>query len=230
MDAQKIIGILARVNYTQTMQTQIKICGLTQPEDVEAVLRYGADMLGFIVEAKSSRRLSVEEAARISRPAFDCAKRVAVTVNASEELLDRICADMRPDYLQMHGDENPKWLRTVKGYTGLPIIKAISIRERADLEQVNVYAGCADYILLDAKAPKGESQRGGHGLPFDWNLLKGFTSKTPLILAGGLSPANIRTAKATGIKFFDVSSGVEATPGVKDHNKVQAFMKATREI
>lgn len=212
------------------MQTKIKICGLTRPQDVEAALQHGADMLGFIVEAKSARRLSVEEAAHMARPAFGIANRVAVTVNASKELLERICADMQPDYLQMHGDEDPKWLSVVKGFTGLPIIKALAVRGKADLEHIKTYAGCADYILLDAKAPEGESQRGGHGLSFDWDLLQGFTADIPLILAGGLNPQNIRAAKRTGINFFDVSSGVEAKPGVKDHDRIQAFMKAAREI
>ncbi|MCF6274373.1 MAG: phosphoribosylanthranilate isomerase [Robiginitomaculum sp.] len=210
------------------MNTHVKICGLTRPEDVEAALRYGADMLGFIVEAKSSRRLSVAEAARISRPAIGCAQRVAVTVNADEGLLGRIANQMQPDFLQLHGDESPKWVRKVKALTGLPIIKAVAIRDRTDLEQITAYEAYADYILLDAKAPKGESQRGGHGLSFDWGLLKNFTSKTPLILAGGLNPKNIIAAKHTGIKIFDVSSGVEAKPGVKDHEKIQAFMKAAK--
>ena len=207
------------------MQTQIKICGLTRPQDIEAALRYGADMLGFIVEAKSSRRLSLDEAVRLSRPAIGAAKRVAVTVNADEELLTRIATKMRPDYVQMHGDESPQWIGKIKKITGLPIIKAIAIRNSSDLKQVHAYETCADYILLDAKAPKGEAQRGGHGLSFDWDLLKNFTCKTPLILAGGLNPDNIKAAMRTGIKFFDVSSGVEASPGVKDHNKIKAFME-----
>jgi len=211
------------------MRTQIKICGLTRPQDVEAALRYGADMLGFIIEAESSRRLSVDGAAQLSRPARGCAKRVAVTVNADEKLLRRICADMRPDILQMHGDESPDWLREAKEFTGLPIIKAVAVRERNDLERAMAYEGSADYILLDAKAPKGETRRGGHGLAFDWKLLKGFRSKTPLILAGGLSPSNIRAAKQTGIKFFDVSSGVEAAPGVKDASLIRALLKAAHD-
>ena len=216
------------------MKTHIKICGLTRPEDVEAALLYGADMLGFIVEAKSSRRLTVKQAAQLSRPAFGAAKRVAVTVNATEDVLERICAEMRPDYIQFHGDESPKTIRYIGSFTGVPAIKAIAVRERADLKKIQAYAGCVDYILLDARAPKGESQRGeiqrgGHGLSFDWDLLKGFNCETPLILAGGLNPKNIAAAKRTGIKFFDVSSGVELSPGVKDQKKIQAFMKAVHE-
>ena len=211
------------------MTPQVKICGLTRPKDVEAALHYGADMLGFIVEAKSSRRLSVAEAARISRPAIGCAKRVAVTVNANADLLGRITGQMQADYLQMHGEESPQWLAEVKALTGLPIIKAIAIHDHSDLEKIKTFEASADYILLDAKAPKGESQRGGHGLSFDWNLLKNFTAKTPLILAGGLTPKNIKQAQHTGIKFFDVSSGIEREPGVKDHEKIRAFMKAVHD-
>ena len=209
--------------------TKIKICGLTRAEDVETALLCGADMLGFIVEAKSTRRLSVSAAARLSRPAFGCAQRVAVTVDASEGVLETIASDMRPDILQMHGRESPKWLRVVKGFTGLPIIKAVQVRTKADLENARQFEGAADYILLDAKPPKGAAQQGGHGLSFDWSLLKDFKCETPLILAGGLSPSNIHTAKQTGIKFFDVSSGVEASAGVKDPSLMRAFMKAAHE-
>ncbi len=211
------------------MQTHIKICGLTRPQDIENALRYGADMLGFIVEAQSPRKLSVETAARISRPAMGCAKTVAVTVNADAALLRRICAVMRPDVLQMHGDESPERLREVKELTGLEIIKVVAVRERRDLKQIKAYEGCADYILLDAKAPKGEEQRGGHGVSFDWNLLKGFSAKTTFILAGGLNLDNILAAKATGIKFFDVSSGVEAAPGIKDRSLIRAFTETIYE-
>ena len=89
--------------------------------------------------------------------------------------------------------------------------------------------GLLIYILLDAKPPKGAAQQGGHGQSFDWNILKDFACSTPLILAGGLNPANIAQAKATGIKFFDVSSGVEASAGVKDHSLITQFMKAVHE-
>ncbi|HHI88861.1 MAG TPA: phosphoribosylanthranilate isomerase, partial [Hellea balneolensis] len=97
-----------------------------------------------------------------------------------------------------------------------------------DLDKAHAYAGCARYILLDAKPPKGTKQAGGHGSGFDWSLLKGFDCESPLILAGGLSPDNIARARTTGIDFFDVSSGVEARPGVKDHAKIKAFMKAAK--
>ena len=210
------------------MVLKVKICGLTRPQDIEAAIAAGADMLGFIVEAESPRRLTVGQAARLVRPARDCTKTVAVTVNASEDLLKHIHREIRPDFIQMHGSESPEWLRNVMKLTGIPLIKAIPVHVRADLDKAHAYAGCARYILLDAKPPKGTKQAGGHGSGFDWSLLKGFDCESPLILAGGLSPDNIARARTTGIDFFDVSSGVEARPGVKDHAKIKAFMKAAK--
>lgn len=211
------------------MRTQVKICGLTREEDVASAISSGANFLGFVVECASPRRLSVEQAAKLSLPTNNTAKRVAVTVNPDANLLARITAHMRPDYLQLHGDESPQQAALIKTNTGLSIIKAISVRTKNDLAQAKLYAGISDYILLDAKPPKGLAQQGGHGLSFDWGILKGFTCSTPLILAGGLNPTNITQAKATGIKFFDVSSGVEASAGVKDHSLIMQFMKAAHE-
>lgn len=200
------------------MRPEIKICGLTRPQDVEAAIRHGADMLGFIIECKSPRALSVATAAKLSRPAQGLAKRIAVTVNADDKLLDQICTHMRPDALQLHGDESPERVRIIKSITRLPIFKAISVRTKSDLKMVHIYAQCADYILLDAKPPKGSAQRGGHGVAFDWSLLDGLALPIPMILAGGLNPANIQTAiRSTDVKIFDVSSGIEASAGVKDH-------------
>ena len=211
------------------MKPLVKICGLTQARDVETAIACGADYLGFIVECASPRRLSVAQAARLSAPAVRIAKRVAVTVNPDAGLLARIAAQMRPDFLQLHGSESPEQAAHIKADTGLGIIKAISIRTKDDLKQAADYAGIADYILLDAKPPKGTTQRGGHGTTFDWKILHGFSCKTPLILAGGLDAHNAPRATATGIKFFDVSSGVEASAGVKDPSLMRAFMKAIHE-
>ncbi|MEE9272157.1 MAG: phosphoribosylanthranilate isomerase [Robiginitomaculum sp.] len=208
---------------------KVKICGLTCFQDVEAALHNGANYLGFIVEAQSVRKLSVKQAAKLSSPAAGIAKCVAVTVNPSEKLLKHIANIMRPDYLQFHGQEDLETVRAAKRLTNIPIIKAIQIRTKKDLENARSFEGVTDYILLDAKPPNGARQQGGHGLNFEWNLLKGFTSKTPLILAGGLSARNIKAAKATGINFFDVSSGVESKAGVKDSSLIRDFMKAAHE-
>ena len=211
------------------MRSIIKICGLTREADVETAIRCGANYLGFIVECASPRRLNIKQARALSRPAKGIAKTVAVTVNPSPDLIDAITNQMQPDYIQLHGHESLSQAAKIKSATGLGIIKAVSIRNRTDLKQARDFTGIADYILLDAKPPKGATQQGGHGLSFDWNTLNGFTCSTPLILAGGLTPENIAQAKTTGLNFFDVSSGVEQSAGVKDPSLIAEFMKAVHE-
>ena len=124
--------------------THVKICGLTLETDIETAILRGADYLGFVIECNSPRRLSVKQAAKLSRLAQGTAKRVAVTVNPDANLLARITAHMRPDYLQLHGDESPQQAAMIKTNTGLSIIKAISIRTKDELAQAKLYAGIAD--------------------------------------------------------------------------------------
>lgn len=191
--------------------------------------RAGASFLGFIIGASSPRKISIAHAHSISSQIIDRIARVAVTVNASDELLGAIMTGMSPDYIQCHGDESPERVAEVHRLFKVKTIKAVKIKSKADLYTALSYENIADYILLDAKPPSDSKQQGGHGLSFDWRLLKGFKCETPLILAGGLSPENIKIATTTGIKIFDVSSGVETSPGVKDTTLIYNFMIASRE-
>ncbi len=216
------------MRYQYFMRPLVKICGLTRPRDIASAIRYGADFCGFIVEAQSPRRLSLREAAKLSLPVKPIAKTVAVTVSPSVDLALNIAQTMRPDYLQIHGALSRAQAKAIKIQTGLPLIRALSIKTRGDLDAIAQWQAAADYILLDAAAPKGSAQAGGHGMAFDWSLLKNIRSTTPLILAGGLRPDNAKAARATGFTFFDVSSGLEQNPGVKDPDKIAAFMKSIR--
>lgn len=207
----------------------LKFCGLTRPEDVAAAITYGARYLGFIVECNSPRRLSVERAAMLSSPAQGLARRVAVLVDPDNGLIDRVRDQMAPDFIQLHGKETPKRVQAIKNRAKTGIIKALSIRTKADLDRATSYEGIVDALLFDAKPPKGAAQRGGHGLVFDWSLLKGFKSSLPIFLAGGLGPENIAKARRqTGVKIFDVSSGIETRPGIKDPELMAQFIKAAR--
>ena len=211
------------------MHRKVKICGLTRPEDVEAAMRHGADYLGFIVEAKSSRKLSVAQAARLASPAKGIIPRVAVTVNADNPLLTDIMTHMAPDYIQCHGDESMDRVAEITRRFKVKTIKAIPVSKPADMISAENYSGAADFILYDAKPPKGEDVRGGHGLSFDWSILT--QSPLPKIwaLAGGLTPTNAADAvRRTKSPILAISSGVEASAGVKDALKIQAFMKAAR--
>ncbi|WP_026941753.1 phosphoribosylanthranilate isomerase [Hellea balneolensis] len=216
------------------MHSKVKICGLKRPEDVEAAILYGASYLGFIVEAKSSRRVSVADAAVLSRPANGSAKTVAVTVNPDDALIMAIAAHMQPDYIQLHGDESVDRVAEIARLSKTRIIKAVAIATAEDMKQAEHYAGVADFLLYDAKPPTRpdgvETARGGHGLSFDWNILAAAPLPKIWALAGGLTPDNAAEAlQRTNAPILDVSSGLEASAGVKDAAKIQAFMKAVHD-
>lgn len=208
------------------MITRVKICGLTRPEDVACAVKNGAGFLGFIVECPSKRRISVADAAALASYAGDV-PRVAVTVNPSDDLIDRIMAEMKPDFIQLHGDETPA--RTAEIAQKCKVIKAVGIASDDDMKSAETYAGVADFILYDAKPPKGESVRGGHGIAIDWSIIARAPTPKTFAVAGGLTPDNVAQAiAATRAPIVDVSSGVEASAGVKDHSKITAFMDAVR--
>lgn len=216
------------------MPVEIKICGLSTLEALETCASEGADMAGFIFFDKSPRNVTPELAATLAEKARSLPnplKMVAVTVDAEDDRLDAIVAAMKPDFLQLHGRETPERVVELKQRHGLPVIKALAIREEADLEKLAPYEGIADRFLLDAKAPEGSDLPGGNGVSFDWRLLQALDTKTPWMLSGGLDQANIAEALAvSGAASIDVSSGVEAAPGRKDIAKIAAFIKTVRDM
>jgi len=141
--------------------------------------------------------------------------------------IEAIAAQMQPDYIQLHGDESVDRVAEIARRFNIKTIKAIAASTSADMIAAEQYTGVADVILYDAKPPKGETVRGGHGLSFDWNILTASPLPKIWALAGGLNPDNAGQAIArTNAPILDVSSGVEASAGVKDARKIQAFMKA----
>jgi phosphoribosylanthranilate isomerase len=209
------------------MKPLIKICGLSTPQTVAAALRCGADLIGFIFFPKSPRNVRVEQAAMLRQAAIGRAKAVAVTVDASDAAFDAIVAEMKPDMLQLHGHESPERVAAVKARFGLPVMKAISVRERADLDQIAPHIGIADKFLLDAKAPKGSELPGGNGVSFDWTLLSALDPSLDYMLSGGLNAGNVAEAmRVTHAPGLDVSSGVESAPGVKDVGLIEEFFAA----
>ena len=209
----------------------IKICGLSTIEAVDAVIAGGATHAGFIFFAKSPRHVSVDQAAQLAaRAKAGGLKTVAVTVDASDTDLAEIMAIMLPDILQLHGRETPERTLEIKTKFGLPVMKAIAISEVADLAKLNPFLGIADRFLLDAKPPKDAVLPGGNAVSFDWNLVGHLDGSVDYLLAGGLDDSNvveaISIANAPGL---DISSGVESAPGIKDVAKIAAFLKAARD-
>jgi phosphoribosylanthranilate isomerase len=209
------------------MDPLIKICGLSTPETLLAALDNHAHLVGFIFFPKSPRNVSVPQAAALRDLARGRAMGVAVTVDAGDAQLDEIVAAMQPDVLQLHGHETPERVLDVKARYKLPVIKALSISEAADLLAVKAYVGVANKLLLDAKAPKGSELPGGNGVSFDWTLLSALDPGLDYMLSGGLNAANVgealRVSKAPGL---DVSSGVESAPGIKDIGLINEFFAA----
>jgi phosphoribosylanthranilate isomerase len=209
------------------MSIDIKICGLKTAEALDAALDGGASHVGFIFFPKSPRNISPEEAGRLRRAALGRARAVAVTVDADDALLDTIVAAMVPDMLQLHGKESPTRVAEVKARYGLPVMKAFSVSEAADVAVAEAYRGVADRMLFDARPPKGAELPGGNGVPFDWRILDGY--RGDYFLSGGLTPQNVGAAiRLLDPPGLDVSSGVESAPGEKDIGLIAAFFAAVR--
>lgn len=209
----------------------IKICGLKTPEAIAAALDGGASHVGFIFFPKSPRYVEPEDAAPLREAARRKALAVAVTVDADDAFLDRIVAAMRPDILQLHGRETPERVAAVKARYGLPVIKAFSVHQAADLEAIGPYRGIADRFLFDARPPKGSALPGGNGVAFDWSLLSAVPAGTDYFLSGGLNAANIGEAlRIAAPRAIDVSSGVEGVPGTKDPALIEAFFRTVGAV
>lgn len=213
------------------MNALVKICGLSTPESVRAAQCGGASHLGFIFFPKSPRNVSPKQAARLVADTSDV-KTVAVTVNADDTFLDEIVETMNPDILQLHGNESDERVAFVQRRYQRPVMKALAIREAADLEKVTVYERVTDILLLDAKPPQGSELPGGNGVSFDWSLIASLSSQAPILLSGGIDQSNLNLAldyvgqEKNDLVGIDVSSGVESAPGVKDILKIEKFLAA----
>ncbi len=150
-----------------------------------------------------------------------------MTVDADDDLLSRIGAHLRPDFVQLHGRETVARAADVRRLTGAGIIKVLAMSTPADLDAAAGWEAYADHLMFDAKPPEGSALPGGVGASFDWAMLKGRSFGKPWFLAGGLDPDNAAQAAAiSGVPLLDVSSGVESAPGVKDAARIAAFLKA----
>ncbi|MBV1917790.1 MAG: phosphoribosylanthranilate isomerase [Sphingomonadaceae bacterium] len=204
----------------------IKICGVRTPEALDAAIKGRASHLGFNFFPPSPRHVSARDAAALSARAGDRIIKVGVFVDPDDALLTEAVAAARIDAIQLHGQETPERAGQIKTRFGLPIWKALPVSSEGDIARSENYTGAADFILFDAKTPKG-TLPGGMGLSFDWSLLSRFDSSVKWGMAGGLTPANVAQAvRETGAPLVDTSSGVESAPGVKDVDKIAAFCQA----
>jgi len=212
------------------MSVEVKICGLSTPETVDAAVAAGADMIGLVFFPKSPRNVSLEQAAILADRARGKTRIVTLVVDADDALLQEIAARVKPDLIQAHGSESPERIAEIGRLAGKPVIKAIRVKDEADIASAAQFSRVADLILYDAKAPEtlGSSLPGGNGHAFDWGLLEG-EKRPAFMLAGGLTPENVAEAiRVTGAPVVDVSSGVETAPGIKDIGLIRKFIEAAK--
>ncbi|MCP5036026.1 MAG: phosphoribosylanthranilate isomerase [Rhodobacteraceae bacterium] len=212
-----------------TSVINVKICGLKRAEHVTVAAKAGVRYLGFVFFQKSPRNVSPEDAAKLALVVPPGIAKVALTVNADNDFLDALTAQVPLDMLQLHGGESPERVAEIRTRYGLPVMKAVGIASVEDLARADEYAQVADQLLLDAKPAKGAELPGGNGLAFDWQLIADREWNCPWMLAGGLTPDNVAEAiRLTGARQVDVSSGVESAPGVKDAGLIDAFLRNAR--
>ncbi len=211
------------------MSPIVKICGLSTEETLDAAIAAGADMVGFVLFGRSPRHVSVARASELANRARGRAEIVALTVDMDDQDTDAVSEMVRPDWLQLHGMESVDQVEAVRQAFGVKVMKALPVAARGDLDRIPRYAAVADRLLLDARPPANSDRPGGHGKPFDWDLLAGFDAGVPYLVSGGLTPANVGEALArTNAAGVDVSSGVETAPGRKDPDLIRAFVAAAR--
>jgi len=213
------------------VRVKIKICGLSSAAAVAQAARDGAAYVGFNFYPPSPRSLELAAAGKLAQGAPAGITRVALLVDPEDSFLDEVLAEVPVDMLQLHGHESPERVTEVRARTGLPVMKVIGIRDATDLPQIADYEAVADQLLIDAKPPRDGVGYlpGGNALSFDWHLIAGRRWALPWMLAGGLTAENVAEAmRLTGATQVDVASGVESAPGVKDLDKITAFIQAAQ--
>jgi len=216
------------------MLPKVKICGIRTIDAAIAAINDSADFLGLIHFPKSPRHLTLNAmkdlmlAIRGVNANIPC---VSVVVNAENDVLETLRDEVKPDLIQLHGKETPERVAEIAALTHIPLIKAVSVSEKSDLEGVSAYEPYVRYMMFDARPPKDAAMPGGLGLSFDWAIMQDYSGVKPWFLAGGLSIANAAEAvKLSGAPMLDISSGVESAPGVKDNALISGFLKAAKSL
>lgn len=204
-------------------RTRIKICGITRPEDGLKAAEAGADAIGLVFYSSSPRSVDIETAESIIAALPPLVGVVGLFVDETPNRVKEVVSALPLSLLQFHGDESAADCEIY----GRPYIKAVRMRENVDLRKIELNYPTASGLLLDAYTP---GKKGGTGEVFDWNRIPEGLS-TPIILAGGLSAANVARAISMTKPFaVDVSGGVESLPGIKCAEKIKQFVSAVHKV
>ncbi len=208
------------------MPATAKICGLSTIETLDAAVAGGASHIGFVFFPPSPRHLDFERAAALAGRAPGHVMRVGVFVDPDDALVEQAARAARLTAIQLHKTA-PSRVAALRQATGLETWAAVAVKTQADVAQARSFTGAADRILFDAKTPDAATLPGGMGIRFDWSLLDGVSHALPWALSGGLDSANVADAiRRTGARLVDASSGLETAPGVKDVDKITAFLQS----
>ncbi|MEP7067185.1 MAG: phosphoribosylanthranilate isomerase [Gemmatimonadota bacterium] len=209
------------------MRVEVKICGLTRPEDARAAAELGARYLGVIF-AGGPRTLDLESARLVLDAGGADVERVGVFAESNTDTIAAAVRTSKLDVVQLHADPGSDQVRAIRDATGARVWAVVRVSGMLDPAALQTVWESADALVLDSKV---KGLLGGSGVPFDWSLVDGATQKRPgrLVVAGGLTPANVGDAIETlSPDIVDVSSGVESSPGLKDHARIADFIEAVR--
>lgn len=211
------------------MTVDAKICGLSTPDAVDAAIAHGARWVGFMTYPRSPRHVSTEALRVLAARLPPTVGKVGVFVDPDDALLDERLAAGAFNLLQLHGEESPARVGDIKRRTGTPVMKVIKVAAKEDVERgIACFAEVADRLMFETA---GGILPGGNAQAFDWTILAGRSVPVPWLLAGGLTPANVAEAvRVAGARAVDVSSGVEASRGVKSIELIRAFLAKTAAL
>jgi len=211
---------------------KVKICGITREEDLKVACGLGADAVGFVVGVPSSpRNLTLERAKKLIRNVPIFVKSVLVVVPKDIEEVLGLYSELKPDIIQIHGENPPEVSVLREKFPNVLLVRAVTVKSEAALLTAVEEAEFFDAVLVDSHSA---GRHGGTGVTHDWSIsqrIREAIYPTPLILAGGLNPENVKQAvKTVKPHAVDVSTGVETKPGIKDPKKVEAFIRNAKEI
>ena len=209
---------------------RVKICGISEPAGLTAAIEAGARYVGFVFYPPSSRYVAIDTAKELALQVPTGVRAVGLFVDPTDLQLQETLGKVQLDMIQLHGMETPDRVAEIKARYAMPVMKAIRVREASDLEEISAFEAVADWLLFDSK-PEQASLPGGTGHKFDWDLLKGREFNKPWMLAGGVTVDNVADALSQLTpNAIDISSGVEHAPGVKDAEKIKAFMTRVKML
>ena len=214
------------------MAVVAKICGIRTKEALDAAIAGRARYVGFVCYPPSPRHIAFHDLEELVADVPAHVIRVGLFVDPDDDTLGEYVEDGALDMIQLQGSETPRRIAKIKQATGLPVMKAVHVTSRADVEAaIETYVGSADRLMFEPAPAATDALPGGNGLPFDWHALHDVKVPLPWMLAGGLTPANVADAvRASGAKAVDVSSGVESSRGVKSPELIRAFLSAVAKL